>query len=237
MEIKEKKAFMFYLNWVDLIEEFDDQELRRFINNLVKYHQGEEVVLETKTDRLVWHVILPALQVNEAKYKKKVEANRENGKQGGAPFGNQNASKNKTTQTTQTTHSTQNNPNNLIIDNREKIIENREEITGNSKVTSDKRELITGNSEMETGNWKVTIVENDNLGEILQDADIKEAPVDDAYNYKRMHIYHNIRYNGKKLSRNEFNALSEADQKDYRLFLMDLDPKGKTSEDRIILGW
>ena len=74
MEINEKKAFMFYLNWVDLIEEFDDQELRRFINNLVKYHQGEEVVLETKTDRLVWHVILPALQVNEAKYKKKVEA-------------------------------------------------------------------------------------------------------------------------------------------------------------------
>ena len=223
MEINEKKAFMFYLNWVDLIEEFDDQELRRFINNLVKYHQGEEVVLETKTDRLVWHVILPALQVNEAKYKKKVEANRENGKQGGAPFGNQNASKNKTTQTTQTTHSTQNNPNNLIIDNREKIIENREEITGNSK--------------METGNWKVTKVENENLGMNLKDAVIKEAPVDDAYNYKRMHVYHNIRYNGKKLSRNEFNALSEADQKDYKLFLMDLDPKGKTSEDRIILGW
>ena len=110
-------------------------------------------------------------------------------------------------------------------------------ITGNSKVTIDKSEVVTGNSEMETGNWKVTIVENDNLGEILKDADIKEAPVDDAYNYKRMHIYNNVKYNGKKLSRNEFNALSEADQKDYRLFLMDLDPKGKTSEDRIILGW
>jgi hypothetical protein len=219
MEIKEKKAFMFYLNWVNLIDEFDDQELRRFINNLVKYHQGEEVDLQTKTDRLVWHVILPALQINEAKYNKKVEANRENGKQGGAPFGNQNASKGKSTQTTQ------NNPNNLIIDNRE-------EITGNSKVTNDKREVITGNSEMETGNWKVTIVENENLGMIL-----KDAPVEDAYNYKRMHIYPNVRYNGKKLSRNEFNALSEADQKDYKLFLMDLDPKGKNSEDRAILGW
>jgi len=234
MEIKEKKAFMFYLNWVDLIDEFDDQELRRFINNLVKYHQGEEVDLQTKTDRLVWHVILPALQINEAKYNKKVEANRENGKFGGAPFGNQNARKEKTTQTTQ---STQNNPNNPIIDNREKIIDKREEITGNRKETSDKREVITGNSEMETGNWKVTIVENENLGKILQDAVINEAPVDEAYNYKRLNIYNNIRYNGKKLTQSEFNALTEEDQKDYKRFLMDLGYSALNIEDRRILDW
>ena len=234
MEIREKKAFMFYLNWVDLIDEFDDQELRRFINNLVKYHQGEEVDLQTKTDRLVWHVILPALQINEAKYNKKVEANRENGKFGGAPFGNQNARKEKTTQTTQ---STQNNPNNPIIDNREKIIDKREEITGNRKETSDKREVITGNSEMETGNWKVTIVENENLGMILKDAKITEAPVDGAYNYKRLNIYNNIRYNGKKLTQNEFNALTEEDQKDYKRFLMDLGYSALNIEDRRILDW
>jgi hypothetical protein len=110
-------------------------------------------------------------------------------------------------------------------------------ITGNSKVESDNCEKVTGNCEMETGNWKVTLVENENLGEILKDAVIKEAPVEEAYNYKRLHMYPNIRYNGKKLSRNEFNALSEEDQKDYKRFLMDLDPKGKNSEDRMILGW
>ena len=185
----------------------NDQQVRRFINNLCNYTEGKEAEFPTELEKALWIGVLPSLKINDEKYERVLERNRKNGQQGGAPLGNQNARREETTQI---------NPNNPI---------------------SDKSKVITGNSEMETGNWKVTIVENDNLGEILQDADIKEAPVDDAYNYKRMHIYHNIRYNGKKLSRNEFNALSEADQKDYRLFLMDLDPKGKTSEDRIILGW
>ena len=206
----------------------NDQQVRRFINNLCNYTEGKEAELPTELEKALWIGVLPSLKINDEKYERVLERNRKNGQQGGAPLGNQNARREETTQ---------NNPNNLIIDNREKIIENREEITGNSKVTSDKKEEITGNSKMETGNWKVTKVENENLGMNLKDAVIKEAPVDDAYNYKRMHVYHNIRYNGKKLSRNEFNALSEADQKDYKLFLMDLDPKGKTSEDRIILGW
>jgi hypothetical protein len=94
----EKKSFLFYLNWKDQIDDLDDQELRRLINNLIKYHSGEEVDLQTKIDRLVWKGILPGLEANQDKYEKKVQANRENGKLGGAPKGNQNASKEKTTQ-------------------------------------------------------------------------------------------------------------------------------------------
>ena len=199
----------------------NDQQVRRFINNLCNYTEGKEAEFPTELEKALWIGVLPSLKINDEKYERVLERNRKNGQQGGAPLGNQNARREETTQI---------NPNNPISD-KSKVI------TGNSKVTSDKKEEITGNSKMETGNWKVTKVENENLGMNLKDAVIKEAPVDDAYNYKRMHVYHNIRYNGKKLSRNEFNALSEADQKDYKLFLMDLDPKGKTSEDRIILGW
>ena len=206
----------------------NDQQVRRFINNLCNYTEGKEVELPTELEKALWIGVLPSLKINDEKYERVLERNRKNGQMGGAPLGNQNARKEETTQ---------NNPNNPISDKCKVINDKREVITGNSKETSDKREVVTGNSEMETGNWKVTIVENENLGMILKDAVIKEAPVDEAYNYKRMHIYNNVKYNGKKLSRNEFNALSEADQKDYRLFLMDLDPKGKTSEDRIILGW
>ena len=91
MKIDGKLSFMFYLNWKDQIDELDDQELRRLINNLISYHNGEEVVLETKIYKLVWQGILPGLQANEAKYAKRGEENRENGKLGGAPKCNQNA--------------------------------------------------------------------------------------------------------------------------------------------------
>ena len=206
----------------------NDQQVRRFVNNLCNYTEGKEVELPTELEKALWIGILPSLKINDAKYEKVLERNRKNGQQGGAPLGNQNARKDETTQ---------NDPNNPISDKRKVTSDKCEVITGNSKMTSDKREVLTGNTEMETGDWKVTIVENENLGMILNDAVIEEAPVEDAYNYKRRHIYPNIRYNGRKLSKNEFNALSEADQKDYNIFLMDLDPSERNIEDRTILGW
>lgn len=206
----------------------NDQQVRRFINNLCNYTEGKEVELPTELETALWIGVLPSLKINDEKYERVLERNRKNGQMGGAPLGNQNAKKEETTQ---------NNPNNPISDKCKVINDKREVITGNSKETSDKREVVTGNSELETGNWKVTIVENENLGTVLKDAVIKEAPVDEAYNYKRRHIYPNIRYNGRKLTQSEFNALSEEDQEDYKRFLMDLDPKGKNSEDRRILGW
>lgn len=133
----EQKSFLFYLNWEKQIDDLDDQELRRLITNLIKYHKGEEVDLQTKTDRLAWHGILPGLETNKDKYDKKVQANRENGKLGGAPKGNQNASKDKTTQ---------NNP------NQPKQPDKREQVNDNSKMGKDNREESKENSEMINGN-------------------------------------------------------------------------------------
>jgi hypothetical protein len=139
----EKKAFLFYLNWKDQIDDLDDIELRRFIHNLIKYHSGEEIDLPAKADRLVWRGILPGLEANQDKYEKRVQANRENGKLGGAPKGNQNASKEKTTQINreqpkQPDKREQINENSKIeTDNRKNINENREEVIDNTKLENE----------------------------------------------------------------------------------------------------
>jgi hypothetical protein len=139
----EKKSFLFYLNWKDQIDELDDQELRRLINNLIKYHSGEEVDLQTKTDRLVWRGILPGLEVNKDKYEKRVQANRENSKLGGAPKGNQNASKDKTTQINPE-QPKQPDKREQINDNSKIEIENRKEVNDNREQTNDNNKKETG---------------------------------------------------------------------------------------------
>ena len=145
----EQKSFLFYLSWKDQIDDLDDQELRRLINNLIKYHSGEEVDLQTKTDRLVWNGILPALESNQDKYEKRVQANRENGKLGGAPKGNQNASKEKTTQTTQFNPEQPKQP-----DKREMTNENREQINDKSKMETENRKEVNENREQTNDNNK-----------------------------------------------------------------------------------
>ena len=80
-----KKSFLFYQSWKTQIDILDDSELRKFINNLLSYHDGGEVVLESKEDKLLWNGVLPALEVNNLKYQKTIERNRENGKKGGRP--------------------------------------------------------------------------------------------------------------------------------------------------------
>ncbi len=134
--IMEKKSFLFYLSWKKQLDDLDDIELRRFIYNLIKYHEGEEIDLPTKTDRLAWNGILTGLEINQDKYEKRVQANRENGKLGGAPKGNQNASKEK---------STENNP------ERPKQPDKREMTTDNSKLVNGNRELENDNSKKEMG--------------------------------------------------------------------------------------
>ena len=141
MKIEGKVAFMFYMNWEQQVDLMTDVELRRFIKNLCRYAEGEPIELPTREEKLCWLGIVPALEINDEKYEKKVKANRENGKLGGAPMGNQNASKEKTTQ---------NNPEQpKQPDKREQINDNSKMEIDNRKMTSDKGEQKTDNSKME----------------------------------------------------------------------------------------
>ena len=124
---------MFYMTWQALVDRMTDEELRRFINNLLRFHLGEEVVLTTRLEEMTWIGILPALKINVEKYEQKVASSKENGKLGGAPQGNQNASKSKTTQINL------NNP----------ITEKREKKTGNRKKKKDDSQLETEDQKQE----------------------------------------------------------------------------------------
>lgn len=119
------------MNWEEQIDEMTNVEMRRFIKNLCRHSNDEEVELPTRIERAFWNGILPALEINKSKYEKKVEASKENGKLGGAPKGNQNARKEETTQ---------NNLNKVIRDN--------------SKELSDKSKKVNDKSELENDNWQ-----------------------------------------------------------------------------------
>jgi len=104
-----QQRFLFYTTWKKQIEILSDEQAKRFVLNLIRYAEGEDPILPTDGEKLMWYGIEPSLDINKTKYTNKVLANRENGKLGGAPAGNKNAIKEKTTQ------------NNLISDNREVI--------------------------------------------------------------------------------------------------------------------
>jgi len=84
-EEQKQLSFLFYTSWKDQIEEMNDDELRRFINNLINYHTGDEVELITRIDKFIWNGVLPALIKNQSNWNRKRTAAIENGKKGGRP--------------------------------------------------------------------------------------------------------------------------------------------------------
>ena len=136
-----RKSFMFYLNWKSQLDILTDKELRRFINNLISWHQDESVELKTKTDLLVWNGVIPALKVNDDKWNSRADKSRENGKLGGRP-------KKEITQETQQVISKPKEPVNSkwLIDNGEMEREKGKKISVESKLVNGNGQNITGNN-------------------------------------------------------------------------------------------
>ncbi len=84
-EEQKQLSFLFYTSWKEQIEEMNDDELRRFVNNLINYHTGDEVELITRIDKIIWNGVLPALIKNQSNWNRKRTAAIENGKKGGRP--------------------------------------------------------------------------------------------------------------------------------------------------------
>jgi hypothetical protein len=80
-----KKSFLFYHSWKGSIDIIDDSTLRKFINNLISYDQGGEVLLDSNEDKLLWNGVLHGLDANIKKHEERVKRNLENGKKGGRP--------------------------------------------------------------------------------------------------------------------------------------------------------
>ena len=158
---KNKKSFLFYQSWKTQIDILDDSELRKFINNLLSYHDGGEVVLESKEDKLLWNGVLPALEVNNLKYQKTIERNRENGKKGGRPK--------KVAAESEKPNGFIENPNETdgFIEKPKKP-DNSKKIIDNSKKEIENIEKTRDNREMDTVNCKNEIVETEEINEYQQ---------------------------------------------------------------------
>lgn len=132
---------MFYLSWKSQLDILSDKEVRRFINNLIAWHQGEEIELKSKLDILIWTGVLPALEINDEKWHSSAKTSRENGKKGGR--------KPKTTQQvleepTKPVNSKELNVNSKLINvEREELIDNCElEIENSEKLIENRKEVI-----------------------------------------------------------------------------------------------
>ena len=159
-----RKSFMFYLNWKTQLDILSDKELRRFINNLISWHQDENVELKTKSDLLVWNGVLPALEVNDDKWNSRANKSRENGKLGGRP-------PKEITQETKQVISEPKKPVNskLLIDNSEMEIEKGKEVNVESELTIVNGQMSTGNQINNSGESISTFLkrEIDNCNSIL----------------------------------------------------------------------
>jgi len=138
----QRTSFLFYLSWRTQINDMNDDELRRFINNLINWHEGEEIELPTREDRFIWNGVLPGLESNSDKYETQANANRENGKKGGRP---------------RKSKETQDNPNNPMgfsetQKSRKEINDNCEMTNVNGQMENDNCEMLNVNGEGQLSN-------------------------------------------------------------------------------------
>ncbi len=138
----QRTSFLFYLSWRTQINDMNDDELRRFINNLINWHEGEEIELPTRADRFIWNGVLPGLESNSDKYETVANANREKGKKGGRP---------------RKPKETQDNPNNPMgfsetQKSRKEINDNCEMTNVNGQMENDNCEMLNVNSEGQLSN-------------------------------------------------------------------------------------
>jgi hypothetical protein len=169
----EKKSFLFYHSWKSSIDLIDDSTLRKFVTNLISYHEGAELVLESVEDNLLWNGVLPALELNNLKYHERIEKNRENGKKGGRPR-KINAKKEEPNGLSDKPKK----PNGLFDkpkkpDNSKELIVNRKNLNENTEEIIDNRELINqiGKKENDYGELK-----NNELKQELREGIRKQFP-------------------------------------------------------------
>lgn len=98
-----KDSMIYLFEWDEMCEDLTDEEYGKLIRAVSKYAQtGEKSTFPDRMLRSNFKTMIKAVDRFSAKYIEICERNRENGRLGGAPKGNKNASKQpKTTQNNQ----------------------------------------------------------------------------------------------------------------------------------------
>jgi hypothetical protein len=78
---KEKQSWIFYQSWEESVNLLSLEERGQLLTNLINYHNGEEIVLDTPMLKMFWSSIQFNLDRNAKRYK----AQCENGGKGGRP--------------------------------------------------------------------------------------------------------------------------------------------------------
>ena len=87
-----RNSFIFYSSYKEALDNLPDDQKLNLYNAICEYALNNKVVkLKTKTEKSLFNLIVPTLDSSIKRY----EANVKNGKKGGAPKGNQNATKSK----------------------------------------------------------------------------------------------------------------------------------------------
>ena len=94
MSGKEKNSMIFYYDWLNLFEDFSNDEIIKLIYAAVDYDRsGVLPAFEDRSMRSVFKALQNTIDINNKKYAEIVEKRRAAGRKGGAPVGNTNALK------------------------------------------------------------------------------------------------------------------------------------------------
>ena len=88
-----KNSIVFHSTMLGVIKELEKEDIINYIDNVFRCNNNEEPIFNNNTMKILYTSILPLIEADKLRYIKKVENGRINGKKGGAPLGNNNASK------------------------------------------------------------------------------------------------------------------------------------------------
>jgi hypothetical protein len=84
-KLKEKNSFMMYHTWINQFNMLSPEEFVNMVNNLYRSDKGEEPVLNTTMEKVIWEGIGFVVEANKVKWEERAAASRANGALGGAP--------------------------------------------------------------------------------------------------------------------------------------------------------
>lgn len=100
------KYILFHLDDLEALEPYSDAERGRLLTALLRYGKTGELEKISGNERFIFPMMKARLDREYQNYKEKCTINAENGKNGGAPKGNQNARRKQS----KTSETTENNP-------------------------------------------------------------------------------------------------------------------------------
>lgn len=100
-----KDNFLLKTSQISVFKELSDEDAGKLIKGIFDYVKTKEITLNSYL-KVIFIPIKEEIDKNQERYEKQCEINKENGKKGGAPKGNQNAKKTKTTENNQTIEKT-----------------------------------------------------------------------------------------------------------------------------------